>query len=274
MNTQPQKSYKILLVGDSCKDLYYEGTCDRLSPEAPVPVLKVNTIVTKDGMSSNIKTNMLSYGIDVDYFTNTEEIKKIRFIDVNSNYQLLRADIGENEKVSPFQFDNIDLDTNYDALVISDYCKGFITPQIAHKLVTAFKERNIPIFVDTKKTNIECYEGCIVKINKNEYKNLATKNVECELIITLGSQGSYYNNEIYPTTRVEVFDVCGAGDVFLASLVYKFLLTRDKPLSICYANLMASHSVTHSGNWIADPSIELKVHEDIHPAPSNFLENL
>ena len=57
MDTQQRKFWKVLLVGDSCLDIYHYGTCDRLSPEAPIPVLKQTRIETKHGMSSNVKRN-------------------------------------------------------------------------------------------------------------------------------------------------------------------------------------------------------------------------
>ena len=263
-----------MLLGDSCVDLYYQGTCERLSPEAPVPVLKVDEISQKEGMSSNIKNNLMAFNLNVDYFTNSEEIQKIRFIDKNTNYQLLRADLGENTTVEPFNINKLNLEKEYDAIVISDYCKGFLTHENASQIVQLFSARGIPIFVDTKKSDISCYSNCIVKINKVEYQNLNNQTPDCELIVTLGNMGSYYNQNLYTTNNVEVFDVCGAGDVFLASLVYKYLLTRDKPRSICYANLMASYSVTHPGNWIVEPNIPIENECEIVPVQTDFLETL
>ena len=49
MDTQQQISLKTLLIGDSCLDYYHFGTCERLSPEAPVPVLKQHKVVLKEG---------------------------------------------------------------------------------------------------------------------------------------------------------------------------------------------------------------------------------
>ena len=76
MDTRQQESWKILLIGDRCEDVYHYGTCDRLSPEAPVPILKECRIEYKMGMSSNVKMNLESFGFDTIHFHNTEIIKK------------------------------------------------------------------------------------------------------------------------------------------------------------------------------------------------------
>ena len=68
-------------------------------------------------------------------------------------------------------------------------------------------------------------------------------------IVTLGSEGCIYNNEIFNAKKVDVYDVCGAGDVFLASLVSRWLETRDLDASIKTANKCASYSVTKVGSY-------------------------
>ena len=52
---QPQKQYKILLVGETCQDEYVYGDVDRISPEAPIPVVKYIRTETSNGMSANVK---------------------------------------------------------------------------------------------------------------------------------------------------------------------------------------------------------------------------
>ena len=81
MDTQQQKSWNILLVGDSCEDVYHYGICDRMSPEAPVPVFKELRREIKQGMSSNVKLNLESFGIKVEHVRNSEKIRKHRFIE-------------------------------------------------------------------------------------------------------------------------------------------------------------------------------------------------
>jgi len=69
-NIQQHKKLKILLIGDSCIDEYRIGTVDRLSPEAPVPVVKIIKHFSTPGMAANVKINLEKLGIDVDFITN------------------------------------------------------------------------------------------------------------------------------------------------------------------------------------------------------------
>ena len=62
---QLAKQYKVLLIGDNCTDEWVYGECDRLSPEAPVPVLVRDGIDTAPGMAGNVKQNLESLGITV-----------------------------------------------------------------------------------------------------------------------------------------------------------------------------------------------------------------
>ena len=67
MDTLQQPSWKILLIGDHCLDIYHYGVCERLSPEAPVPVLKVVKSEIKQGMSSNVNLNLQAFGLKVNH---------------------------------------------------------------------------------------------------------------------------------------------------------------------------------------------------------------
>ena len=73
--------------------------------------------------------------------------------------------------------------------------------------------------------------------------------LNAKILVTLGQNGVKYGEKIYSTDKVEVFDVCGAGDVFLATLVNYFLITKDIEIAITFANKFASYSVTKSGTY-------------------------
>ena len=88
----PQTKFKVLLIGDSCVDEYFIGTCDRLSPEAPVPVIKIVENYTAPGMAGNVKDNLENLGVDVDFVTTDAVITKSRYIDQRSRQHLLRVD--------------------------------------------------------------------------------------------------------------------------------------------------------------------------------------
>ena len=113
---QQQKQLKVLLVGDSCTDVYVYGTCERLNPEAPVPILRFNRKKTTKGMAWNVRENLMSFGMEVYIATNEESITKTRYIDEKYNQQMLRVDDEPFVKPMDYQLP----DGEYDALVISD----------------------------------------------------------------------------------------------------------------------------------------------------------
>jgi D-beta-D-heptose 7-phosphate kinase/D-beta-D-heptose 1-phosphate adenosyltransferase len=252
MDTPQQEYYRIDLIGDSCTDVYHYGTCNRLSPEAPVPVLKETRRVVQRGMSWNVRLNMEAFGALVVHYTNEEKITKHRFIDKRYNQHLLRWDEGENEPIKNLNPALIRSNIIPDAVVISDYNKGFLSKETCVEIINYYRTLNkdIPIFVDTKKTDLSCFKDVFIKINEKEFNNIETPPNNSELIVTLGEKGTRYKDELYPTKAVEVFDVCGAGDVFLASLVYTYLRDKSMVDAINYANRMASLSVTHMGTYV------------------------
>lgn len=241
MTIQQQKKFKILLLGDSCTDEYHYGASYRLSPEAPVPVLNFKNTVIKPGMAANVKENLLSFNCDVDFITNNEKIVKSRYIDHRSGQHLLRVD--REDRLEPMQsnFENLE----YDAVVISDYDKGFITEEL---IVDVRKKFKGPIFVDTKKVYLDKFEGCICKINTLEHER--AKTFCTDLIVTRGKQGATYKGKTFSAPIVEVHDVCGAGDTFLSALSYYYLEFNDVEKAIEKANRAAAISVQHSGVYV------------------------
>lgn len=250
-NIQAPISFNVLLLGDSCVDEYIYGTVDRLSPESPVPVLKQTHKESKPGMAANVKENLESLGCNVDFITNSEKIVKTRFIDKKSGYHLLRVD--QEESTEPWNGQMPFNTEKYDSIVISDYGKGFL--DYAH-IDRIRKNFTGPIFLDTKKTDLAAFTGIFVKINELEYNR--SISVNDQLIITLGSKGAIFKSGksefLYPAPRVEVFDVCGAGDTFLAALSYKYLERKNIDSAIKFAVKAGSISVMHNGNYA--PTLE------------------
>lgn len=245
MVTQQRKSWKILLIGDSCLDIYHYGVCERMSPEAPVPVFRETGRETRLGMSDNVRLNLESFGLDVFHMHNLEKIKKHRFIDERYRQQLFRHDEGERSPVEPL----LHIPPGaYDAVVISDYNKGFVTKEIADILHSQINP-SIPIFVDSKKQDLTIFKNCIIKINESEASRASTDLTQ-EVVVTLGSSGAKWKDEVFETDKVDVFDVCGAGDVFLSALVYGYLIYRDLRRAIMLANKSAALSVTKMGTYV------------------------
>lgn len=245
---QPQKHWKILLLGDSCLDEYRIGTVDRISPEAPVPITKIVEQYTLPGMAANVMTNLNNLGVSADFIHNAEKIIKTRYIDKRSGQHLLRVD-HEPEVKNWSQFTNNALIT-YQAIVISDYNKGFLTYDNIEYVVNKFAG---PIFIDTKKPNLSKFgrDNVYIKINELEYKNCTS--LPKNLIVTLGANGAmlkqHGDEKLFGTNKVEVVDVCGCGDTFLAALSYQYLMTNSIENAIIFANKAASITVQHRGNY-------------------------
>jgi D-beta-D-heptose 7-phosphate kinase/D-beta-D-heptose 1-phosphate adenosyltransferase len=239
MSTPAQKQFNILLLGDSCRDIYQFGTVDRLSPEAPVPVFVPSYREERDGMASNVFKNLEALGCDVNYLFG-ETSTKTRLIDSRSRQQIVRID--DDVESEPMTFETA-IPPGYDAIVISDYNKGLITYELVEELR---KEFSGPIFVDTKKQNLARFEGCIVKINQVEH---AARSSDCtNMIVTQGKQGALYNNKMYPAAAIDVIDVCGAGDTFLAALAYEYLQTDgNMEAAVEFAIRASAVTVQHTG---------------------------
>lgn len=241
-------SFNVLLIGDSCIDEYKIGTVDRLSPEAPVPVVKIVDEYTTPGMASNVYENFKALGIVPDFVTNKEQIKKTRFMDQRSGQHLLRVDY--EPEIRPWS-GTIPRNLNiYDAIVISDYNKGFLSYEQIEAIV---HKANCPVFIDTKKQDLSrlSSDNCYVKINEVEYRQRTS--APGNLIVTLGGQGAMLkqgdHEAVFPAIPAEVVDVCGCGDTFLAALAYQYLQTQDIEQAIIFANKAASITVQRQGNY-------------------------
>jgi D-glycero-beta-D-manno-heptose-7-phosphate kinase len=240
-NIRPQTKYKILLIGDAGEDIYTYGDVNRVSPEAPVPVFEPKYTIHRDGMAGNVCKNFEALGCIVS-FLHGEISKKNRFIDIRSKQQLMRVD--QDIQSTPVRFDTA-IPPVYDAIVISDYNKGTVTYELIEELV---KSVNVPIFVDTKKTDLARLTGCYVKINALEKSRATSLPDSAHLIVTHGSHGAEWDGWVYAAEIVgDVTDVCGAGDTFLAALVYEFLKTGHMPDAVKFANKASSITVQHVG---------------------------
>lgn len=244
---------RVLVIGDSCIDVFEYGTCSRLCPEAPVPVFVPEKTVETGGMASNVKANIEALGVECDILTNHfKEVKK-RYVDEQSNHMFIRVD--EGSRNGALKITDIPNLNNYDAVVISDYNKGFITPVVVRYIAN---NHNVT-FLDSKAA----LGGWIndiqfLKLNSTEYKEnkewLERRYYHC-LIVTKGKDGAdYYDcsktpatKEKFPTERVDVRDLSGAGDTFLAGLVVEYLKTNDITKAIIFANKCASQVVTQRG---------------------------
>ena len=209
---------KILVIGESCLDVFHYGECKRLCPEAPVPVFSSVQSKQNGGMAMNVFKNVQAIEVSVDILTNSnwKEIKKTRFVEINSNHMFMRLDENDN-KYGKFIFDQ-KVVSSYDAVIVSDYNKGFL--EVSDLISIA---KNNPItFLDTKKTLGEWSKYfTFVKINGSEYektRHTITYEMRKNLIITQGRKGCIFGNKTFDVPLVEVKDVSGAGDTFISAL--------------------------------------------------------
>lgn len=241
---QPQKQLNVLLLGDICVDEYCFGTVSRISPEAPIPVLDFKEKATTLGMAGNVYNNLINLGCEVELMAG-DAGKKTRFIDTRTNQQLLRLDTPPS---SYSKFTGIETD-DYDLIVISDYDKGFLSYD---DIINIRKQFQCPIFLDTKKVDLQLFEGCIVKINNTEYSRVTS---ECSnLIVTYGGDKVTFDGNEYKVPKVEAFDVCGAGDTFLASLAVRYVQNNNMEDAINFAMRVSSITVKHLGVYA--PTLE------------------
>ena len=250
MNILPHKPYKALLIGDSCTDVYHYGTCSRLSPEAPVPVFKENRWEERPGMAANVLSNLQAFKIEVEHITNIEKIEKHRYIDERFKQHLLRVDKNETQLMEQIDLNQLQNLKNVDIVLISDYNKGLLSYENCMQISDLCNEQQIPLFVDSKKTDLSCFKKAILKINESESQKVKDVSADSELIITLGDKGCKYKDVIYETNQVEVFDVCGAGDVFISALAFEYLNSNNFIKAIQFANKCASYSVTKFGTYV------------------------
>lgn len=262
------KNIRIGVVGDLMLDDYIIGSVDRISPEAPVPVVNVKEEKFVLGGGANVVNNLsvlgaktLSFGvigedangdrllktfadkgIDASGIIRTKELPTIvkRRI-LAGNQQLLRIDW---EKAAPISREledallesfNSQIDS-LDAVILSDYDKGVLTPRVAKEIVRVCREKNKIVTVDPKPKNAINYVGatsmtpnrkeameCLGKSNVTDFETLGKELKEKlqldNLLLTRSEEGmSLFLDEVIniPTFAKEVYDVTGAGDTVIS----------------------------------------------------------
>jgi D-beta-D-heptose 7-phosphate kinase/D-beta-D-heptose 1-phosphate adenosyltransferase len=239
---------KIVVIGELCHDVFVYGECKRLSPEAPVPVFNPIHSVENLGMAGNVVANIntIDSNIGISFYHSLEKITKTRYVDKKTNHLFLRVD--DEPPVNRILIsETLISDTKEaDAVVISDYNKGFLSED---DLYTISKLARFAI-VDTKKrmNPIHLSHFNFIKINEHEANQGVADELKEKTIVTLGPKGAMYMDTLYPSPHPkETIDVSGAGDTFLAAFVTKYLETEDVNISITFANKMSAIVVSKRG---------------------------
>jgi D-beta-D-heptose 7-phosphate kinase/D-beta-D-heptose 1-phosphate adenosyltransferase len=243
---------KVLVLGDVIIDKYIYGTSTRISPEAPVPVITYIEEKETRGGAGLVYENLKSLGVDVDLFETQGQVSvKTRIICDGHYVTRIDDDAQANgtEVLKQVQETNF---SQYDYVLLSDYNKGVLDE--AREIIKHINTFNCKIIVDPKE-NQWFYEGAwLVKPNYSEFESLEFDNWQGNIITTNAGEeviatidGKRYE---VPVDNLEVADVTGAGDCFLASFVYALTKGYDCEKAIKVAVRGSTESVKHAGTYI------------------------
>lgn len=242
---------KVLVIGDIIIDKYIYGTSSRLSPEAPVPVVNQERIVETAGGAGLVYENLKSLDVDVELFEYNQP-KSVKTRVMCDGHYVTRIDndvVTDGEAVLD-KIRQTDF-SEYNYVILSDYNKGVLDKSL--KVIEHINKFDCRIIVDPKK-HATHYEGAwLVKPNEKEFQEYFL-NWQGNIITTRAGNSviAKIHNEVYEVDvdTVEVSDVTGAGDCFLAAFVYA--LTKDYDYKKCLELAVkgSRESVKHSGTYI------------------------
>ena len=198
---QENKQARICVIGDMVLDHYINGSCERISPEAPVQIVDVKGDIYSLGGAGNVLKNLKAFGCDASIISisgNDEansiivsELEKVkpafyhmvkdgeRRTTIKSRvivnrHQLIRLDKEDKfncsdtiaNEILQLLKSNI---TDIDILILSDYCKGALSPYLVKGIIKLCADNNIPTVVDSKYKDLSKYYGVtLIKPNKKE----------------------------------------------------------------------------------------------------------
>jgi len=241
------KKNKILVIGEQCTDIFIYGISKRKSPEGNGPVFNPLKQVYGDGMAGNVANNLSAMGLNVDIFSDKGNITKTRYVNNDTNELYLRVD--ENDITQRIDIYDLPDFLQYDAIIISDYCKGFLNEEDIQQIS---RLHNLVILDTKKRLGDWCKDITFIKLNRFEAQNnhdiiSKSKWLEDKIITTLDGSGAAYKGKIIKTEKVKNADVSGAGDTFVAGFVAKYLETKNIIESINWANFCAKEVVQKKG---------------------------
>jgi D-beta-D-heptose 7-phosphate kinase/D-beta-D-heptose 1-phosphate adenosyltransferase len=286
---------RVLVAGDFMLDEYLWGRVERISPEAPVAVVDVERETRTLGGAGNVVNNLVALGAQVEVLglvgddhpaqllrqemarlgvetaglssePQRRTSRKTRVM--AGTQQVVRIDRESHAPAGPdfflaarqFLQDRL---PRLDAIILSDYAKGTLTPLLLQELIGRGRSRGLPVVVDPKGTDYSSYAGAtVITPNRKEAELAAGESLACwddlvragarlrenlsldHLLITLGAEGMLLfprqGPEIPIATRArEVFDVSGAGDTVAAVMALGLARWQDPILAATLANLAA-----------------------------------
>jgi len=312
---------RALVVGDLMLDEYLWGTAERISPEAPVQVVEVRREDLRLGGAGNVINNLLSLGCQVHVASvlgGDEDGSLLRRrleekqVDTSgvihaqgrttsrktrvlaSNQQMLRIDRESCDAISPeleaqlIAYIQKHIKT-FDVVLVSDYLKGVLTPNVLTATIAAGRKAAIPVVVDPKGNDYSKYRGATlltpnrkeaqlasqVEISDETSLRLAGTTLRSDLdldvlVLTRSEEGMSLfkrdGSEVHlPTEAREVFDVSGAGDTVLCLFGLGLACDLSLEEAATLANIAAGVVVAKVGTSTVTPAEMLEVVEQQHP---------
>jgi rfaE bifunctional protein kinase chain/domain len=294
------KDMNILVVGDIMLDHYVMGDVERISPEAPVPIVHVkneefvlggcgNTVRNIKELGANVSClasigydtygEIISENLDIInakqllIYDSKETIVKERIIASERKMQMIRIDRetikNVNHKKAIEELSKYDI--KYDAIVISDYAKGMITLGLMNHLHTL----GTPIIVDPKPKNYHLYSNVyMITPNEKEWEEIMKltfpdpPNSADYILLTQGSRGMILMDHLDKSETkidadpVEVYNVSGAGDT-VVSIMAICLSMGWNPFDSAYvANKCAAYVVTQTGTSVVPKEKFIEIIKD------------
>jgi len=268
---------RVFILGDVMLDKYVYGHVERISPEAPIPVLHHQSEKAMLGGAANVARNITALGGEAllvgalgddpegDLIAGTlivvDRIEgrfvraaghptttKVRY--VSGGQQIMRLDIERTLELRARDIEAIcgwllEAAHSVAAIVLSDYAKGVLNPEVIRRVVEIAQARRIPVVVDPKTRDVARFAGATV-LTPNAHEAAIITGVDCAddadaetaakilqerakvdaIVLTRGAHGMTVFNPLeseetvahIPTHASEVFDVSGAGDTVIATL--------------------------------------------------------
>jgi D-beta-D-heptose 7-phosphate kinase / D-beta-D-heptose 1-phosphate adenosyltransferase len=214
------RGVRILIVGDIMLDRFIYGAAERLSPEAPVPVLKFDRESAMPGGAANVARNVSEFGASVELIGLVgrdgagDELRKLfetcsrsrlsmvesdrRPTTVKSRFvvdrqQILRVDMEEAKPADEAEERSliaaiVEAAGRVDLIILSDYAKGVLTPAVVQAAIRAGHDRGIPIVVDPKTSDFRCYDGAsVVTPNLSELERAVRRSCPDDETVIAGA---------------------------------------------------------------------------------------
>jgi len=244
---------KVLVIGDVIIDKYIYGTSERLSPEAPVPIVKHLREVETLGGAGLVYENLKSLGVDVTLMESDHGYRSVKTRVICDGHYVTRIDDDKRASGNAVLADVLSNDfSQYEYVILSDYDKGVLDKSL--EIIEHINKFNCKIIVDPKEYANQYKDAWLVKPNYKEFDKFGFTYWQSNIITTKAGDNvvATIDNINYniPVEPVEVSDVTGAGDCFLAAFVYgltkQYNYKRCLELAVKGSREAVKHVGTHT----------------------------